>query len=228
MSWLHIALLFASTFFAILTVKRLSKAKHMKKMLEIKRDTFILLTPGIAALAIAYLYQNILLFTGEYIFPSGADIFFSAAYILFALGLAYFAFRAMNIHKIHIKDHIFSFAVLCAVFIWLYYMFVVVIIPRSTDLPFLTTLLDYAYPVLVSIIFLLTLIIQPLLRMKKIRTPLWYISSGIFVYFLGYMMYTHFLWTTSAISLPPVYTALFMLSSIYFLLGFVAAKRKYS
>jgi hypothetical protein len=66
------------------------------------------------------------------------------------------------------------------------------------------------------------------MQAKVIRTPLWYISNGIFTYFIAFMMYAYSLWNTAIPAMPVIYSVLFAISSAYFVLGFFAAKKKYS
>jgi FtsH-binding integral membrane protein len=101
------------------------------------------------------------------------------------------------------------------------------IIPKSAGLPLGVKALNYLYPVLVSLIFIFTLVVHPRMKARIIRTPLWYISSGVFTYFIGYMIYTYSLWNTTQPFVPAVYSAFLMISAAYFCLGFYAAKRKY-
>jgi hypothetical protein len=113
------------------------------------------------------------------------------------------------------------------VFIWLYYLFVLSINPGASGAGLGSRLLAYSPPILVSLMFLLTLVVHPRMKAKIIRTPLWYISSGIFTYFIAYMIREYYVWNATYTFIPVVYAALMLISSFYLCLGFFAAKRKF-
>jgi uncharacterized membrane protein len=193
----------------------------------IKRKTFIWLTAGVTSLAVAFAIRNISSIFGYSRYPSLADVFFALAYCTMAVGFDYFWYKSAKLHKLHIKEPIFIFGVVCGVFIWLYYLFVTSIIPDSAHSSWPIQALNYYGPVMVSMIFILTLVIHPRMRAGVIRTPLWYISSGVFTYFLGSMMLYYYMWNRSYDFMPVFYSVLFLISSLYFLLGFYAAHKKY-
>jgi glucan phosphoethanolaminetransferase (alkaline phosphatase superfamily) len=112
------------------------------------------------------------------------------------------------------------------VLIWIYYLF------RSTIIahPVLAAnqgIIFFLHPLAVALIFLLTLIIHPAHKAKVIRTPLWYVSSGVFLYFLGYMIMAYSFIKPVAKLIPLLYTTLLFLSSAYFALGLFAASKKF-
>jgi hypothetical protein len=228
LSWLQIALLFVSVFFAFLTLRGIRKRKHKKKIMKIKKIVFAWLTAAVAFLAMALLFNNINSIYLRYRPPSAGDVFFILSYISFAIAFAYFWFKTHRTHKLHAKEPIFMFGVACGVFIWLYYLFQQVLICGSAGTSLAVKFLNYFNPIAVSIVFLLTLVIHPRLQAKVIRTPLWYISNGIFTYFIAFMLYVYSFWNITMTFIPVLYAALFFMSSGYFLLGFVAAKKKYA
>lgn len=220
-------MLFVALFFAVRTLKNLYSIRSRKLILHIKKVVFSWLTAATAFLAIAFLINSI--YTLFYIYAeySFADIFFTLSYVSFAMGFGYFAHRVRELHKLHIKEPIFIISVACALFIWLYYLFRTIIIPASLLDPPLMKFLNYFYHIAVSVILILTLAVHPRMRSDIIRTPLWYITNGIFVYFLAFMFYSYASWTTAPMFLHAVYPVLFFLSACYLCLGFYAASRKY-
>jgi glucan phosphoethanolaminetransferase (alkaline phosphatase superfamily) len=95
------------------------------------------------------------------------------------------------------------------------------------DLLFVQRIILFLHPLAVALIFLLTLIIHPARQAKVIRTPLWYVSSGVFLYFIGYMIMAYSFIKPVAKLIPLLYTILLFLSSVYFALGLFAASRKF-
>ncbi|MFH1063813.1 MAG: hypothetical protein V1729_01895 [Candidatus Woesearchaeota archaeon] len=227
MGWAQALLLIAAAFYGVRNLHGLITAKHKKGVMQIKRTTFLFLTPGIIFLTIAFLINNAYGILGAATFPSFADIFFVLSYTLFTIGFAYFWFASAKLHKLNIKEPFFILGVSCAVFIWLYFLFRSSIIPNTAGNPFLMNALDYFYPIIVSLMFLFTLVIHPRLKAGIIRTPLWYISTAIFTYFIAYMIYTYSIWHSSIEFLPMLSTALFMISAGDFALGFYTGHKKY-
>ena len=225
--WFHNLLLFLALFFAVNNLHNFMKIKIKKNIIRIKKIVFTWLTAGIAFMFIAFLLNNIYLAVGIYKSPSSIDLFFVLSYICLAAAFGYFWFATHKLHKLHIKEPVFIFGVICGVFIWLYYLFTNIIIPGSIFESATVQFLNYFYPIMISTIFILTLIIKPRLESGIIHTPLWYISNAIFMYFFAFMIYAYSLWNTHIIILPIIYAVLFFLSSGYFLLGFYTATQKY-
>jgi hypothetical protein len=220
-------MLFVSLFFAIRALKNLYSIRSGKRIVHIKKVVFSWLTAATAFLAIAFLINSIQALFYIYTEYSFADIFFVLSYVSFTMGFGYFAYRAGELHKLHIKEPIFIIGVACAIFIWLYYLFRMVIIPASLLDPPLMKFLNGFYHISVSVILILTLAVHPRMKSGIIRTPLWYITNGIFAYFLAFMFYSYASWTTAPMFLHAVYPVLFFLSACYLCLGFYAASRKY-
>jgi uncharacterized membrane protein len=209
---------------AFAALRHLHFGRHKLTIMQVKRNMFCFLAPAMVALSVAHITADVSAAIGGRAYAS--DILFAIGYTLFAAGFAYLWMRSTELHKLHIKEPVFISGVLCGVFIWLYYLFVLSIIPSVAAQPFLTKLAAYFFPIIVALIFVMTLIVHPLMKAKLIRTPLWYVSSGVFAYFIGFMMYSYHLWNVNEF-LPLFSSALFLLSSLYFLLGFYAANRKY-
>jgi hypothetical protein len=225
LQWVHAAFLLIALMLSMFVIRDMYGSYFLSGVMLYKRRVFTLLSPGLAAMLIGFLLR--------YLFPQDlqvlapADLFFGIAYILFAVALGYFWLATRSMHSLHWKEMIFMLGVLCCVFIWDYYLLIVGILPKSAAIPLESMIIASAYTVLVSVIFLLTLIIHPLLKAGVIRTPLWYISSGILAYFLGFMIQQQHVWNSAADRLPPVYSALFLVSAFFIGLGFEAALKKY-
>jgi len=127
----------------------------------------------------------------------------------------------------HHKEPVFFIGVVSMVVIWLYYFFSQVLWPGTSGLPALNLYLTYFYPAAAAFLFFSTLIIHPMKHAKVIRTPLWYLSSGVFLNFLAEMMYVYTKWNLSMGFIEVLYTVLFMFSAMYFMLGFYAAYKKF-
>jgi uncharacterized membrane protein len=228
MGLIQVVVLALAVYFAGISLKSLFHKRHEKsEIMLVKRHTFVWLTTGITALAVAFAFNNISHTLGYYAYPSLADVFFALAYCSLAVGFNYFWYRSAKLHKLHAKEPVFIFGVVCGIFIWLYYLFRTSIIPASTGDGWARQVLNYYGPIMASVMFILTLVIHPRLKAGVIRTPLWYISSGVFVFFISAMMMYYERWNATYSFMPTVYSALFLVSSLYFLLGFYAAKKKY-
>lgn len=226
-AWTHTAVMLLAAYFAIFSTRQFYLKDHKKEIMKVKKTAFTWLTIGISSMALAYLLQTTAKSGGFYRTPGLADIFFVLSFATLAIGFDYFWYKTAKMHKLHIKEPIFIVGVVCGVFLWLYYLFVMAIIPNSAGQPIAVRALHFFYPVIVSLLFIFTLVIHPRLKAGVIRTPLWYISNGVFAYFIGYMMFTYYRWTGAGQYLTYMFSFLFLLSALYFLLGFYAAGKKY-
>ncbi|MBU2561706.1 MAG: hypothetical protein KKD17_05390 [Nanoarchaeota archaeon] len=226
-SWIQTAVLISAAWLAIADARRFHRQKHKKEIMQVKKSVFTWLAIGITSMALAYLAQNIIMVSGRYARITVADVLFVLSFASLAIGFDYFWYKTAKMHKLHIKEPVFIFGVICGVFIWLYYLFVMAIIPNSTGYPVTVRALYYFYPVMVSLIFIFTLVVHPRMKAGVIRTPIWYISNGVFTYFIAYMIQTYYKWNMGAEFLSTVYSVLFLISACYFALGFYAARKKY-
>jgi len=209
-------------------MKKFSRMRRLTDILRIKKNVFYFLTAGSYSLSIGLTISSVGLLFGVGYIPFFIDLFFVIGYSSLTLGFLYFWYKSGKLHKLHVKEPFFILGVFCGVFIWLYYLFVLSILPNSDGLSFMNRLLNFFYPVIVSMMFLSTLVIHPRMKAGLIRTPLWYISSGVFTHFLAFMMYEYAVWNNAFVTLERVYRILFIISAAYFAIGFFAAKRKYS
>ncbi|MBN1544494.1 hypothetical protein JW898_03460 [Candidatus Woesearchaeota archaeon] len=226
-SWIQTAVLVVAAWLAIANARHFHSKKRGSEIMHVKKHVFTWLSVGVVSMAIAYLIQNILLVSRSYAKINVADVFFVLSFASLAIGFNYFWYMTSKMHKLHIKEPVFIFSVMCGVFIWLYYLFVMAIIPNSEGYPLTVRALYYFYPVIVSLIFLFTLVVHPRMKAGVIRTPIWYISNGVFTYFIAYMIQMYDRWTAGAHSLTTIYAVLFLISACYFALGFYAARKKY-
>ncbi len=219
--------LITSLVLAVYAVRNVHHKKHKKQIMLIKQKVFIMLIIAIATLTTGMMTRQTMELLGMQAMPSAADLFLVLSYASFAAAFAYFWSAVRKLHKLHPKDSVFMLGVTCGIIIWLYYLFQLSLIPRSISAGPYEKFLMFYYPLIVALMFLLTLRIHPTFRSGLIRTPLWYMSHGVFTHFLAFNMYAYSLWNTSYGFLTTIYTALYLISSIYFVIGFWAAKKKY-
>jgi len=224
--WLRNILLIIALFYAIKTIKALFKADSKNDIIGMKRVVFTLIAAGIAFLLLAFIIEN---FSGviNKSFTLAGIVFFSLAYILLLIAFAYFWHDSSRFHRLHISEPIFFLGVFAGVMLWLYYMMRITVQANAAGLSLLNKIIFFIHPLAVAIIFLLTLIIHPAHKAKVIRTPLWYISSGVFLYFIGYNIMAYSFVRPAAKLIPLLYTMLLFLSAVYFTLGFFVASRKF-
>jgi hypothetical protein len=202
-------------------------ADFKDKIIGMKRVVFTLITIALEFLAFGFIVENIHgVINVTTSLTTLSIIFFSSSYLLLIFTFAYFWYDSSRFHKLHFSEPIFFLGVTVGVLIWIFYLFKSTI----TAHPVLAAnqgIIFFLHPLAVALIFLLTLIIHPAHQAKVIRTPLWYISSGIFMYFLGYMIMAYSFIRPVAKLIPLLYTILSFLSSAYFALGMFSASRKF-
>jgi len=224
--WLRNLLLIIALFYGIHTIKALFRADSRDNIIGMKRVVFTLIAYGLFFILIAFIIENIGGVIDKNFTPAGT-IFFSLAYILLLIAFAYFWHDSSRFHRLHISEPIFFLGVFAGVMLWLYYMMRITVQANAAGLSLLNKIIFFIHPLAVAIIFLLTLIIHPAHKAKVIRTPLWYISSGVFLYFIGYNIMAYSFVRPAAKLIPLIYTILLFLSAVYFTLGFFVASRKF-
>ena len=245
LEWLRNILLGIAVYFGVCSTKELfklnadtkkgkdgAKEKDSKKekagkgILDIKRFVFAALTLTVAFLALGFIIENFygLLDPG---FKALSVILFSISYLLGIIAFSYFWHHSAKFHKLQVIDSLFFSGVFAAILLWIYYLFRASIINSAGSLSLLGKIVYLIHPFAVSLIFLLTLIIHPAHKANVIRTPLWYLSSGVFAYFLGYMVMIYAFIRSAPRLIAILYTMLFLLSAMYFALGFYAASKKF-
>lgn len=224
--WLRNILLAIALLFGVRTIKALFKTDSKNQIIGMKRIVFTLIASGLSFFLIALLIEN---FGGviDKRFTPASIALFSIAYLLLLVAFAYFWHDSSKYHMLHISEPVFFLGVSAGVMLWMYYLFRIAMQANAAGFSLMDKFVFIIHPLAVAMIFLLTLIIHPAHKAKVIRTPLWYISSGIFLYFIGYMIMTYSFIRPVARLIPLFYTILFFLSAAYFTLGFFAASRKF-
>jgi len=216
-----------SLYYAFKTVGSLMRGMHQNRIMHIKKVVFLYLGLAASFLLAGFISQDFSLLIGKNQFGVISTALFFASNMLFIIAFSYFWHHSSKLHRLQAKEFLFFIGVIAAVFLWLHYLIINHIIPRVNILPISDKLLLLFNPISLALAFLLTLVIHPRYKAGVIRTPPWYLSSGVFMYFIGHMMMIyHHLRQESAI-LPFIYAFLMMMSSIYFLFGFFVASKKY-
>jgi hypothetical protein len=227
LEWLRNILLILALLYGVKTVKALFKDDSKSDIIGMKRAVFTMITIGLFSMLAALFIENSIGITDKY-FTIPSIILFSLAYIFLLSAFAYFWHDSSRYHLLHISEPVFFLGVFIGVMLWMYYLFMLIMQAYASGLTLVNKIILFIHPIVVAIIFLLTLIIHPAHKAKVIRTPLWYISSGIFLYFIGYNIMVYSFIRPVARLIPLLYNMLFFLSAAYFNLGFFAASRKFS
>ena len=62
---------------------------------------------------------------------------------------------------------------------------------------------------------------------EVITTPLWYISTGVFLHFMAFMIHYYTFWNPTTLYVPSIYSFMYVMSAGFFVLGFYTASKKY-
>ncbi|MBW2964283.1 hypothetical protein KY363_02385 [Candidatus Woesearchaeota archaeon] len=227
MEWLHVGFLIVASVLSMFLVRRFWRDKHKNQLMIAKRRVFTLLAPAIISMLAAFTAKYIYALPGCSGWMTAYDFFITISYLLFIAALGYFWYEVKKLHKLHIKEPIFMFGVICGIFLFNYYMYVIALLPATAGKTPVMEFLILLYPVMVSLMFILTLIIHPVLKAGIIRTPMWYISSAVFTYFIGFEMYYYHMYANPSVFLPPFYSAAFVISAFTLCIGLEAALKKY-
>lgn len=225
--WIRNIVLCIALFFAAACVERLFMGGFKSSILHIKKLLFAWVTLAFSFLALGFFTGEPIDFLQKGFLPTVSALFFTASYAMFIIALLFFWHHSSKMHRLYRKELFFFSAVISAVLIWLLFLFKATLLPRLMIFTELTRINLFLQPMMVSLMFLLTLKIHPAVKAKVIRTPLWYVSSGIFFYFLGFMALIHSTFNQHLKFIPVLYSVLFLLSGVYFLIGFVVADKKY-
>lgn len=227
MQWLHIGFLVVAAVLSMFLVRRFWRDTHKDLLMIAKRRVFTMLSPAIIAMLAAFTAKYVYALPGCSRWITAYDFFITISFILFIAALGYFWYEVRKLHQLHIKEPIFMFGVICGIFIFNYYLYVTALVPATAGKTGIANLLVLIYPVFISMMFILTLIIHPVLRAGIIRTPMWYISSAVFTYFLGFKMYYYHMYAKPSVFLPPFYSAMYVISAFTLCIGLEAALKKY-
>ncbi|MFH0870259.1 MAG: hypothetical protein V1866_04350 [archaeon] len=226
-NWLRNIVLCIGLFFAAACVERLFMGGFKSSILHIKKPLFAWVTLAFSFLALGFFTGEPLSFLHKGFLSMVSTVFFTAAYLMFIIAFSFFWHHSSKLQRLHHKELFFFSAAISAVLIWLLFLFKTTLVPRLMIFPMFTRISLFLHPLAVSLMFLLTLRIHPAVKAKVMRTPILYISSGAFLYFLGFMVLIHANFNQHLRFIPVLYSALFFLSAIYFLIGFVVADKKY-
>jgi len=224
--WLRNLLLCLALYFGVKATLNILQGNFEDKVMQIKKPVFVLLISGILLLTIAMIIENAQGILDKN-FTTASIILFSVSYALLIIAFGYLWFHSSKLHKLHIADLTFFLGVIAAVLIWVYYLLRSTIAIHSASLSLLNKIVFFYHPIAVALIFLLTLRIHPIHKAKIIQTPIWYVSCGIFTYFLGYMMLAYSFIKPPAKLIPLLYSLFFLISAGYFVLGFLIANKKF-
>lgn len=218
------AVLIIGLFLSFRAVKVLVQYESTERMHYIKKNVFVWLMWGMLFLVIATLGKNIsLTFGGEFILW---EVFLILHYLFFIFALVYFWKSSGQLHQISSREKIFLVGVVCLVLVGVVYLLSYVVLSHSAE-NLVERTLNWLYPIMISLMFISTYAVHSRVRAKLINRSLGYISNGIFLYFLGYLLYVYMHFGESKLSfLSIVYSGLFLLSAGYYLLGFLVAKKR--
>ncbi|MBN1792237.1 hypothetical protein JW826_00960 [Candidatus Woesearchaeota archaeon] len=214
--------------FAVGAAKALFKNKTLKKeILRFKKPLFAMFAAAMFFFALGFLLFDPNEQTGSGTLITISTTLFSVSYALLIASLSYFWHHISRLHKAKAYEPLFFIGTAAGVFIWLHYLFEAVLIPRADLFPFYKKVLLMIHPLAVALIFLLTLTIHPARKANLIKAPLQYISSAIFLYFVGYMVLVYSIGKGASMDLSLLHATLFLLSSVFFFIGFYIAEKTY-
>lgn len=223
MIWLASVLFLVAFFFIIPAAKHLFSKNFEEE--HIKKEIFVLFSFGIGFFAVAFALRNVFEVVGV-IVNLGAYLLL-AGYLCFTIAFFIFWHSTGEFHQLSRKEKVFMFNTIAAVVIWLYLFLIYSVAPKAVNLPSLSEFGAFFYPFAVALMFISTLVVHPRLKAGIIRTPIWYISSGAFFYFLYFALMSYAVWQEVSGVIQIAYSFLLFVSSFYFALGAFAAKRKF-
>jgi uncharacterized membrane-anchored protein len=220
----------AALFFSFKVSNKLLHQHHKTSIMRIKSVVFLFLNAALLFLTAGFILNDILtIFFKANLAPNIVMIaVLIVSNIFFIIAFSYFWHHSSKLHKLEQKEWAFFLCVIAAVMIWLKYITSTAIIPLFHLFSTLEKTVWLLSPFTSSLVFLLTLVIHPRYKAGIIRSPLWYISSGAFAYFIGFMMMLNSQLKTGSEPSQIVYTVILLLSAFYFCIGFYAANKKYS
>jgi hypothetical protein len=226
-NFLRNVLLCLALVYAIACLRHLWNRRLESEIMRIKKPVFTLLAAAVFFFTLGFLFTNPFELPSQSLFTLLNTIFFTISYACFIIALSYFWHMSAKMHRLNVYEAFFILGVSSGVFIWLHFLFETSLMPASISLPFYKKALLLLHPLAVALIFLLTLTIHPKYKAKVIRTPLLYISSAIFTYFLGFMIFAYSLVNEVMGFLHILYSVLFLISAVYFFLGFYVAEENF-
>lgn len=223
---LNLVLLFIGVYTALRATKEIVSFGHPHHETNvIKKRIFPLLCWGIILLLSGNIFHNLRHTWGSSILSFLSTIFLWLSYILFIIGLGYFWYATKEMHHISTKERWFFAGMVGLVVMWNTHLLVKIIIPVLSAVTTLGKIVLVINPILISIMFILTFAVHPRIKAGVVDSSLGYISSGVFVYFLGFMLSQFSLGKETMIILISS-GILMLISSAYYWLGFVVARKK--
>ncbi len=196
-------------------------------MMKFKGEIYLLLMIGILSLTIAYSMKHVYSYIFGETIPLISDLFFVISYVTLIVGFVMFWVDTGNIRKFGKKEPLFMFGVVAMVVIWILYFFVKIMQPGINDGSVMNIYLHYFYPAAASFLFFSTLIIYPHYQAGHIKSPLYYMSAGVFMNFIAEMFYLYNQWNLPSKYMEYGYSIFFVISAFYFMIGFYAAYKKW-
>jgi|GEM_PF-2441176 len=219
-----VTLLFA-LFFALFTVKTLMHKESSHIAHGIKRKVFLWLMWGTFFLMAGVLLHYLSLtfnYSWEWV-----ELLFILHYFFFLVAFAYFWNSSGKFHQLNHRDRWFFLGFVVLVLMATTYLLWGVVLPGLDQVISIENILNVLYPLFLALILVLTYSVHARVKAGLIDRSLWYIANGVFIYFIGYYLYTFTNFKENAFTfLPVIYEGLFLLSSIYYLLGFAVARKK--
>ncbi len=189
----------------------------------LKKKVFLLLMWGMFFLVIASLVKYFSSAQGKLV----GEILFFSYYLLFLIAFIYFWKGSATLHRITSREKILLLGMICLILVILGYFFTSLILPVGFNKVNLEKVNVAAQLLFISGLFLSTYVVHSRVRARIIDRSLSYISSGVFIYFVGYLIYTYVYFSNSSSKMLLLfYNILFLLSSGYYLLGFWVARKK--
>jgi hypothetical protein len=179
--------------------------------------------------AMVWLFLGLLIETINEIFGI-IPLWLSGVLILFANGLwvvafAEFWYKSASFHSLHLREKIFGALMGILVAIGVLILIKNVLTHSSMtrfDAEFYLMIINI---ILISTALILTFVVYPRVKAGVIDNSLRYITSGIFTYFLSFLLQTYVQFSSKLLWLDFLSWLLFFGSLVYFWCGFVAARR---
>ena len=221
---LNLILLFFGICAALKATTKISSFGHPHHETDkIKKKVFPLLCWGMIFLFGGNWIRNMTrMFWGSDLLVMFSFIGIWISYALFIAAFGYFWYATKEMHHISTRERWFFAGMVGLVIIWNAYLFQAIIPTLSLTTTFGKIAL-IINPTLISVMFILTFAVHPRIKAGVVDSSLGYISSGVFVYFVGFILIQH----TSETVIPVIVLGiLILISSAYYWLGFVVARKK--
>lgn len=228
MAWVRLALLIIASAYGVFAIRTLSHEKNNTPILRIKKRVFMLLTAAVFLFTLGVGAIHFGTLFAEQNFPSAADIPIVVSHILFIAAFIYFWVKTADLHRTDMAERIFFSCTIFAALFWVVFLLIGSVMPAIEGEYLIAKIFYIAYPMLVTLMFLSTLIVNPRLKAAIITTPLWYVSTAVFLHFLAFMTQYYTIWHPMTRFIPAIYSFLYILSAGFFVIGFYTISKKYA